>query len=40
MEDVQTYILARTAGKTAKRPKATARTDTQSKTRTAKRTAR
>lgn len=48
MEDVQTYILARTSGKTAKRPKPTARTDTQppahgdtrNKSRTTKRTAR
>jgi len=36
MEDVQSYILARTAGKAAKRPKAIARTDTQSKIRTAR----
>ena len=36
MEDVQSYILARTAGKAAKRPKSIARTDTQSKIRTAR----
>jgi predicted transcriptional regulator len=40
MEDVQAYILARTSGKTAKRPKPIARTDTKAKTRTTKRTAR
>lgn len=40
MEDVQTYILARTSGKVAKRPKPVARTDTKTKARTAKRTAR
>jgi hypothetical protein len=40
MEDVQAYILARTAGKTAKHPKPITRTDTKPKTRTAKRTTR
>ncbi|MBY0577065.1 MAG: ribbon-helix-helix domain-containing protein [Gallionellaceae bacterium] len=45
MEDVRTYILARTSGKTAKRPKPIARagtklTDTKNKSRTSKRTAR
>ena len=47
MEDVQAYILARTAGKPAKRPKPIARTDTKppstyakNKTRTTKRTSR
>jgi len=40
MEDVQAYILARTSGKTAKRPKPIARTDAKPKTRTTKRTAR
>ena len=44
MEDVQEYILARTKGKPAKRPKPITRTDIKSpvktKTRTAKRTAR
>jgi len=40
MEDVQAYILARTSGKAAKRPKPVARTDTKPKARTAKRTAR
>lgn len=40
MEDVQAYILARTAGKTAKRPKPIARPDTKAKTSTAKRTTR
>lgn len=45
MEDVQAYILARTSGKTAKRPKPIARTDTKptvtkNKSHTAKRTAR
>lgn len=47
MEDVQAYILARTSGKTAKRPKLIARTGTKplitaakNKSRTAKRTAR
>lgn len=40
MEDVQAYILARIAGKTAKRPKPIVRTDTKPKTRTTKRTAR
>lgn len=40
MEDVQAYILARTVGKTAKRPKPIARTDTKAKTRATKRTAR
>ncbi len=40
MEDVQAYILARTSGKTAKRPKPIAHTDTQTKTRTTKRTTR
>lgn len=39
MEDVQAYILARTSGKTAQRPKPVARTD-KPKARTAKRTAR
>jgi len=40
MEDVQTYILARTSGKATQRPKPVARTDTKPKARTAKRTAR
>lgn len=44
MEDVQEYILARTAGKPAKRPKSIARTDiktpVKTRTRAAKRTAR
>jgi predicted transcriptional regulator len=40
MEDVQAYVLARTAGKAAKRPKPIVRTDTKPKTRTTKRTAR
>ena len=40
MEDVQSYILARTAGKAAKRPKPIVRTDTKNKSRTTKRTAR
>ncbi|MDP2761564.1 MAG: CopG family transcriptional regulator [Sideroxyarcus sp.] len=38
MEDIQAYILARTAGKAAKRPKPIIQTD--AKTRTTKRTAR
>jgi len=40
MEDVQAYILARTSGKAAQRPKPVARSDTKPKARTAKRTAR
>jgi len=40
MEDVQAYILARTSGKAAKRPKPIVRTDTKNKPRTSKRTAR
>lgn len=44
MEDVQEYILTRTAGKPAKRPKSIARTDikipVKTRTRTAKRTTR
>ena len=40
MEDVQAYILARTSGKAAKRPKPIARTDTKPKAKTVKRTAR
>ena len=40
MEDVQAYILARTSGKTAKRPKPIIRTDTKKQPRKAKRTAR
>ena len=40
MEDVQAYILARTTGKTAKRPKPTVRDDAKNKPRTTKRTAR
>ena len=40
MEDVQAYILARTDGKPAKRPKPIVRTDTKPKTRTTKRTTR
>lgn len=40
MEDVQTYILARTAGKAAKRPLPVARTDTKRKTPATKRSAR
>lgn len=40
MEDVQAYILARTAGKAMKRPKPVARMGTTLKTRTTKRTAR
>jgi len=40
MEDVQAYILARTSGKTAKRPQPIARDDTKPKARTAKRTTR
>lgn len=47
MENVQAYILARTSGKTAKRPKPIARTDTKppsttakNKSRTTKRTTR
>ena len=47
MEDVQSYILARTSGKSAKRPKPIARTSTKpsgteakSKTSTSKRTTR
>ena len=40
MEDVQAYILARTSGKAAKRPKPIVRTDAKSKPRTTKRTAR
>ena len=44
MEEVQAYILARTAGKAAKRPKPIVCTDTKppvkNKTRTTKRTAR
>ncbi len=40
IEDVQAYILARTAGKTAKRPKPIVRTDTKRKASTSKRTAK
>ncbi len=40
LEDVHAYILARTSGKTAKRPLPIGRTDTKPKARTAKRTAR
>ncbi len=40
MEDVQAYILARTSGKTAKRPKPVIRTDAKNQPRKAKRTAR
>lgn len=40
MEDVQAYILARTSGKAAKRPKPIVRTDAKNKPRTTKRTAR
>ncbi len=40
MEDVQAYILERTAGKAVKRPKPIARSDTKRKTGSTKRTAR
>jgi predicted transcriptional regulator len=40
MEDVQEYILARTSGKTAKRPLPISRTNIKPKARTAKRSAR
>ena len=40
MEDVQAYILARTAGKAMKRPKPVAGTRTRAKARTTKRTTR
>ena len=40
MEDVQAYILARTSGKAAKRPKPVARTGSKTKTSTAKHTTR
>ena len=40
MEDVHSYILARAAGKSAKRPKPVASTTTKIKPRTAKRPAR
>ena len=40
MQDVHAYILARTAGKTVKRPKTTVRSDTKRKAAAAKRTAR
>lgn len=40
MEDVQAYILARTAGRTMKRPKPVARIGITPKARTTKRTAR
>lgn len=40
MEDVQAYILARTAGKPAKRPKSIVRTDIKLKARPTKRTTR
>lgn len=40
MEDVHAYILARTSGKTAKRPKPIIRTDAKKQPRTTKRTTR
>ena len=40
MEDVHSYIFARTAGKTVKRPEPIARTGAKTKARTAKRTTR
>jgi len=40
MQDVQAYILKRTAGKTARRPKPVVRSDIKPKARTTKRTAR